>query len=833
MGIFSHLSVHIKGKETGVALIFKHSNKEHSYLLTGVPAMSLSAAASGFVVFLLVVQVVQSQNDMRVTYSPTKICALKGTTVELSMYLSTRNSPSTVDKSFWFTKEQDNECVDLTTDSQYADRVMHKCIGTRCTLRITNLRKSDSAVYKFRLISNQPNGRYTDEPGVFLHVTDPDPKVQKMTSKMKCHSSCTLPYQYSYVWYKNGQEMPKVSYSDYSGPFVSGDSYTCALKGFKDFPSPPVCAISKTCNKVTYAVRAICASKGSSVGISCTYNSYGWIISKSWFSPGLSHHSGYHMQPEDLSRDPRYTGRLQVFDNGKGHTTLNISALNESDSAQYRFKFTTEISGWGSAVHGTNLTVTALQVQVTRIAAHQFYVEADLRCHSSCSEASRLPYGWFRNGEQIISQDKSSYNHFFHLEDEISRALKGHEGFPSPSVYAPKVTSVLLNPPGEIMENYSVTLTCSTDANPAANYTWYKKNGNSDFQPFSEELQLVYSSIQSSDSGEYYCAAENELGRRESGRIIINVKYAPKHPSVSVISLDEIMEGSSVTLTCKSDANPAATNTWYKEGNSLFEGKGGIYSFTSIRSKDSGIYFCKSENKYGQRNSSRLLIDVQYPPRLPTVSSSPSFEIMEGSMVNLTCSSDANPAAKYTWYKIDENTPIASGRIFTINDFGSEHSGSYFCEAHNKRGCHNSTLHLVVVSDSRTSVTVGSLTVIFLVIILLAIFLLTRRKMSSKETNQTGKRADNKGQLNMDLVYENASASAHGQPDEEQEDLYYASVGFSKNKEDPLYTNVVQAKLTRPTNKKEKDEDEEEDEDEDDVEYTMVNVKSANAISDF
>ncbi|XP_060905429.1 B-cell receptor CD22-like isoform X3 [Labrus mixtus] len=649
---------------------------------------------------VLCVTVVQSQNGLRVTYSRTKICAIKGATVELScvyMYPSTRNSPSTVDKSFWFTKEQNNECVDLTTDSQYADRVMHKCVGTRCTLRITNLRESDSAKYKFRLISNQLNGRYTDEPGVLLYVTDPDLKVQEITSYLKCHSSCPLPYHYSYVWYENGQEMPAVRYSSYSGPSVY-KSYTCALKRFEDFPSPPVCAKGKTCNKVTYAVRAICASKGSSVAISCTYNSYGRIISKSWFSPGLSHHSGYHMRPEDLSRDPRYTGRLQVFDNEMGHTTLSISALNESDSAQYRFKFRTERSGWRSDVHGTTLTVTALQVQVTRIAAHQFYIEAELRCHSSCSEASRLPYGWFKNGKQLILQDKSSYNDFFCLEDEISCALKGHEGFPSPSVYAPKVTSVLLNPPGEIMENYSVTLTCSTDANPAANYTWYKKNGDSDFQPFSEEPQLVYSSIQSSDSGEYYCAAENELGRRESGHVIINIQHAPKHPSVSVIPLDEIMEGSPVTLTCKSDANPAATNTWYKEGKSLVEGKEGIYYFTSIRSMDSGIYSCKSENKYGQRNSSRLLIDVQYAPRLPTVSSSPAVEIMEGSMVNLTCSSDANPAAKYTWYKIDENTPIASGRIFTINDIGSEHSGSYLCEAHNKRGCRNSTLHLVVVS---------------------------------------------------------------------------------------------------------------------------------------
>ena len=66
--------------------------------------------------------------------------------------------------------------------------------------------------------------------------------------------------------------------------------------------------------------------------------------------------------------------------------------------------------------------------------------------------------------------------------------------------------------------------------------------------------------------------------------------------------------------------------------------------------------------------------------------------------MTLTCSSDANPAANYTWYKEDENTPKASGQIFTITDIRSEHSGNYYCEAQNTRGRQNSTLYGIVVS---------------------------------------------------------------------------------------------------------------------------------------
>uniref|UniRef100_A0A3B4UKA6 Ig-like domain-containing protein n=1 Tax=Seriola dumerili TaxID=41447 RepID=A0A3B4UKA6_SERDU len=88
----------------------------------------------------------------------------------------------------------------------------------------------------------------------------------------------------------------------------------------------------------------------------------------------------------------------------------------------------------------------------------------------------------------------------------------------------------------------------------------------------------------------------------------------------------------------------------------------------------------------------------QNAPKLLSVSVSPSGEIVEGSSVNLTCSSDANPAANYTWYKENEDSPKASGQIFTITDLRPEHSGNYYCEAQNTRGRRNSTLNLTVVA---------------------------------------------------------------------------------------------------------------------------------------
>ena len=66
-----------------------------------------------------------------------------------------------------------------------------------------------------------------------------------------------------------------------------------------------------------------------------------------------------------------------------------------------------------------------------------------------------------------------------------------------------------------------------------------------------------------------------------------------------------------MNLTCSSDANPAATYTWYKENQRRPHGERDIYRFPSISSEDSGIYYCKSENQHGSINSSSLVLDVQ------------------------------------------------------------------------------------------------------------------------------------------------------------------------------------------------------------------------------
>ncbi|XP_034092965.1 B-cell receptor CD22-like [Gymnodraco acuticeps] len=784
--------------------------------------MSLPAAARGFVVFLLVVQVVQGQDVWGVTYSSTEICAVKGSTVEIRCsytYPSTwKGGVNRVKKTFWFTKWKGDEPVDLTTDSAYAGRLEDRCENNICTLRIRNLRESDSAVYRFRFTTNQDV--YASDP-VTLSVTGLQVKVTKgrnchtgncIYATLKCLSSCPPTSRPSYIWYKNGLKSPKQgdSFYDY---FYPKESYACAVKGYENSPSPSVCVNGQACNTVAYSERSICAFKGSSVDISCTYSSNAYVQSKFWFSP--------ERRDQDLSTDSQYAGRVQILETERGRSTLRISDLRDSDSAQYRFKFKTPSFEWRSDLPGTTLTVTALQVQVITATVQQSDTLAELKCHSSCSPAGGVSYVWFKNGEKIHTTSISSYKGLLHHADRISCAFEGHEDFPSPAVYSPKLPSVSVSPSAEIQEGSSVTLTCSSDANPAANYTWYKRNRKEYLPLLKKEPKLVFSSINSSDSGQYCCTAGNKLGTKASKDISIDVNYAPKTSSVSASPSAKIEIGKSLQLTCKGGANPAANYTWYKDNQTLPWGSKDIHQLVSITLEDKGNYHCESKNKYGQINSTSVHIDVQYAPKLPSVSVSPSAEIEEGSSVTLTCSSDANPAANYTWYKRNEDSPKASGQIFNITDFRAEHSGSYYCVTQNKIGRLNSTLHLSIVAGSMKSVAAGSITAVIVGIIFLIAFLLIRRKRSSKPTTEAGERPDNDAQVRM---YDRPSAEVQNATPEPEAEVCYASARFIQNQEDALYSNIKPAHLRRHK-KDEKDKEE-------DVVYSTLTFKGHSATAE-
>ncbi|XP_036001743.1 B-cell receptor CD22-like [Fundulus heteroclitus] len=234
-----------------------------------------------------------------------------------------------------------------------------------------------------------------------------------------------------------------------------------------------------------------------------------------------------------------------------------------------------------------------------------------------------------------------------------------------------------------------------------------------------------------------------------------------------------------------------------------------IYPNRSIISTQSALTteeatFANSKNQYGHLESSPLFLDVLYAPRFLSVSLSPSGKIAEGSSVTLTCSSDANPAADYNWYKEGKDSPEASGKNFTISNIQHEHSGDYYCKVQNKIGRHNATVSVIVVGGPSKLAAIGTTLFIFLIIFIFVFLLVRNRRSSIPPSPKPVESPRNIEQCQPSLP-------------ESQEDVQYASIQFLRKQKDPVYANF------KPAKPRTSDEEEEEEQD---VEYTTVKFAS-------
>ncbi|XP_036804962.1 B-cell receptor CD22-like [Oncorhynchus mykiss] len=458
-----------------------------------------------------------------------------------------------------------------------------------------------------------------DLPCTTIYSTDlqvkvtPDTKAGKKT--LTCSTTCTLTDNPTYIWYRNGQSLPRSTSQQLAIWSSETESYSCAVKGHEDLRSPAVCVQGQNRWSVTYTKRRICVLKGSTVNISSSYTHPTCYIEQGsfWFT---------QKHPVDLRSYPEYAGRVEYNRNTENHHTMTITHLTENDSAEYKFRLITTYEGRFSGLPGVMLTVTDILLEMDPMSVSEGE-RVTLRCRTQCTIGLNPTYIWYKNG-QSLTKPITSYNSLIldpvSSEDagNYSCAVEGLERILSPEEtltvrYGPKNTSVSVSPSGDIVEGSSVTLTCSSDANPPVqSYTWYKKNGG--HYQFSYGItgpHLVFNQIKSSVTGEYCCEAWNGIKTGRSESINIDVKYAPQNISVSVSPSGEIVEGSSVTLTCSSDANPPVDKyTWYKKNVTSPKASGQSYSITNIISEDRGEYYCEAQNRKGSMNSTALMIIV-------------------------------------------------------------------------------------------------------------------------------------------------------------------------------------------------------------------------------
>ncbi|XP_076141117.1 B-cell receptor CD22-like [Alosa pseudoharengus] len=273
----------------------------------------------------------------------------------------------------------------------------------------------------------------------------------------------------------------------------------------------------------------ICALTGSSVVMPCslippagqTVTKVFWVI-----------YPKEGVEPPDLYGNPSYTGRVQYYwdkNTNKNNCTLKLTGVKGTDSSEYKVRIIAKGHNNKWLSHGVGLSVTGLTVQVPDSVVEGCDVK--MSCRNNCTWKSKPTVIWRKDGTDLPpDRIKNSELLFTSVrkddEGNYSCALKGHEGHPSKPrklivMFSPKNISVSFSPAGETLEGASVTLTCSSDANPPVeNYTWFKVNEST---AVGSGQQYSITNIRSEDGGQYYCEARNKYGAENSTAVLITV----------------------------------------------------------------------------------------------------------------------------------------------------------------------------------------------------------------------------------------------------------------------------------------------------------------------
>ncbi len=108
--------------------------------------------------------------NWNVIYETKSICALKGSTVNMSC--SYTYPQYTLTDTFWI-KRLDREMKSLKEYPEYKDRVeyIEERQNKTAILRLHNITENDERAYCFRLITNTKGQKWIGQPGIQLKVS--------------------------------------------------------------------------------------------------------------------------------------------------------------------------------------------------------------------------------------------------------------------------------------------------------------------------------------------------------------------------------------------------------------------------------------------------------------------------------------------------------------------------------------------------------------------------------------------------------------------------------------------------------------------------------------
>ncbi|XP_061573942.1 uncharacterized protein LOC133440635 [Cololabis saira] len=307
------------------------------------------------------------------------------------------------------------------------------------------------------------------------------------------------------------------------------------------------------------------------------------------------------------------------------------------------------------------------------------YTQVDLKPESGHRRASRDSSS--SEDELQYSQIRSSSDRMWYMFD----AQRAEQVINVNNHYAPKETEARISS-DHVRKGHFVTLTCSAKGRPSVSFSWFKND-----QKLLSGAELKFTSIKASDSGSYFCQAENKIGTGKSNTLYIDLSSPPTNVQLSLPA--KVREGQSVTVTCTAESFPPSSFTVKKSSASnpesvfphVYGQNTSSHTFTAAPAH-AGSYVCTAANSKGTARSEEKNLEVQYAPKHTAIIKGGEQQLSDGRRsVTLTCISPCYPPATYVWYK-----KIDDGEVFTsqsqIKTVNSDQAGEYYCTARNDLG---------------------------------------------------------------------------------------------------------------------------------------------------
>ncbi|XP_027140720.1 B-cell receptor CD22 isoform X3 [Larimichthys crocea] len=278
--------------------------------------------------------------------------------------------------------------------------------------------------------------------------------------------------------------------------------------------------------KVKYQLGPICAVKGSSVVIPCSYD----YPKEHKVKEVLWGHEKYNIYDGPFlfnSTMKNTTSRFQYIGDKEHNCSFLIHQVENNDKGKYAFRFITDQDKC-TGIYGSTLKVVDLKVSLAKLSGSRSFKEGDsvnMTCTNSCDDGHRSSiFTWLKNGEPIhegpvlyLSNISSTNN------GNYTCSLKTQRATPSEVInidveYGPKNTSVSIVPLKEVDGSSYFKLICTSNANPPVeNYTWFKIDENDNLIEVGNQ-----SVISISHGGQYLCSATNKHGSQNSPVIVKN-----------------------------------------------------------------------------------------------------------------------------------------------------------------------------------------------------------------------------------------------------------------------------------------------------------------------